>query len=182
MATETYGLSEAFSGVETLGRSALGRMTVDEFTTFERALSQLDIYLRELVQAHCADAAMVALDHIENGDALTEADRNVIHQLLVADAKAYLDVENNFRDWVDELRRLLADMDARSRAANPSVDQMQEFRGLTRDAIRLVPNIRNYLDEQTRVDKFDASMESMDSQARQTLARLIRDQINRPDR
>jgi hypothetical protein len=182
MATETYGLSEAFSSVETIGRSALGRMTVEEFSTFERALEQLEVFLRETVQAHCADAALAALGHIENGKTLTKSDRRVIEQLLVADAKAYIEVEDNFRDWVDELRRLLADMDARSREVEPSVDQLQELRGLTRDAMRLVPSIRNYLDEQTRIDKFDASLESMDTQARQVLARLIRDQINRPDR
>ena len=50
------------------------------------------------------------------------------------------------------------------------------------DAMRLVPDIRNYLTERHRVERFDVAVDQLDEPTRKTLIRIIREQVDSPDR
>ena len=57
-----------------------------------------------------------------------------------------------------------------------------DLRGVLKDAIRLVPDIRNYLEERQRVEKFEQALNSLDGPSRDMLARLIKEQLSSPKR
>ena len=61
-------------------------------------------------------------------------------------------------------------------------ETIADLRGVLKDAIRLVPDIRNYLDEKRRVEKFEQALETLDKSSRDMLVRVLREQLRAHDR
>ncbi len=176
----TTQLTESVEQLKETGDYALENPTVEDFIDIERRLSGIESHLREMQQSMWAREVKQTIKRLDRDEPLTETDRDVIRTFLISDAEHYLAQENNYRDWLGEFRRLLDEV---SRRVN-TVDQFSigELRGILKDAIRLVPDIRNYLEERRRVERFDLTQGSLDPQARETLARILREQISSPSR
>jgi len=177
---DTNQLAETIHSLKEAADSALGNQSVDDFEAFERYLNQVEAYVREVQQSLWANEARATIRRLEKGDPLNEADYELIRTFLVSDADSYLKHENNYQDWVGELERLIADLDRRVEMVDRQ--SIADLRGVLKDAIRLVPDIRNYLDEQRRVERFEQSLKSLDADARKMLLRLLQDQLRNADR
>lgn len=173
--TSTDQLTDTFTALKEAAETALANQCSDEFASFEKYVNEVEVFVRETQQAMWADEATQAIKRLEKGSPLTEADKDVIRTFLVSDAEHYLTVENNYGDWLNELKRLVNDLQLRSRTADRHT--IGEMRGVLKDAIRLVPDIRNYLEEQQRVQKFTNALQTLDQQSRDMLANLLRDQL-----
>ena len=95
-------------------------------------------------------------------------------------AEAYLEHENDFNNWINELKRLIADIE--TRANNVDRDSIADFRGVLKDAVRLVPDIRNFYAEKLRVEKFEEALLSLDPSSRKMLAQVMTEQIRSTNR
>lgn len=151
-----------------------------DFEQFERQLTTLDSRCRETQQAMWADDARVVIRHLEEGTPLTPADHDVIRAFLISDAEHYLQMENNYQDWISELDRLLHEIT--QRLASLDRNSVADVRGLIKDAIRLAPSIRNYLDEKNRIERCSQALESLDRKSRELLARILKDDLESTER
>ncbi len=176
----TDQLSETIQGLKEAAGDALSNQSVDDFENFERYLNQVEGYVREVQQSLWADEARATVRRLERGEPLNENDQDLIRTFLISDAQAYLKLENNYHDWVRELERIVESIETRVHTVDRQ--SIADLRGVLKDAIRLVPDIRNYLDEQRRVEKFEQSLQSMDKDARQMLLRLLKEQLRSGDR
>jgi len=168
-------LCESIISLKESAQSAIANESVEEFAGFERYLNEVEAYVRELQQSEWATEAKAAIRRLEKGEPLSEVDRDVIRAFIVSDAQAYLRHENNFNDWIKELNRLLAELDKRSNRLDR--ESLVDLRGILKDAIRLVPDIHNYLAEKRRVEKFEQAMSMLDQTSRQILERLLNEQL-----
>lgn len=169
-------LCETVEALKQAATAALDRQCPDEFEQFEKQLNRFDTALRETQQELWSAEAQTAVEHLESGTALTEADAEVIRTFLVSDAEHFLAVENNFNDWLEELRRLMDDMTRRAEA--PGREPWGGLRGVVKDAIRLVPDIRNYLEERRRIEKCNLALHTFDATSRAMLARVLKEQLH----
>ena len=177
---DTCQLTNVVDTLQQSAASALSTESAAEFERFERQLSDLAGLVRELQQAMWANEAQATLRRLERGEPLTETDTEVIRTFLVSDAEHYLAVENDFPQWLEELRRLMDDI--RRRVENLDRTTIGELRGVLKDAIRLVPDIRNYLDEQQRVERCNVALHTFDKTSRAALARVLTEQLRKSDR
>jgi len=175
----TLDLATAVEALSELSERALQDQCVEDFELVERRLNELDATVRELHQSLWASEIKAAIRHLESGQPLTPEDHEVIRTFLVSDAEHYLAQENNFADWVHELRRLLGEITSRLRTVDRN--SAGELRGVLKDAVRLAPDIRNYLDDRRRLELFNAGLKEPDSSTCATLARLLRDQLVNPN-
>jgi len=168
-------LTDTIANLKDSAAAALETPDVEHLIELERYVNEVDAYVREVQQSLWASQAKAAIRSLERGEPLTEADREVIRAFIVSDAEGYLAHENNFADWQRELSRLMDDL---SRRAN-QVDRntIADLRGVLQDAIRLVPDIRNYLEERRRVEKFEAALDDPDKPSREMFARLLTEQL-----
>lgn len=178
--TQTDQLAEAVDFLQQSADEALANGSQDDFARFESQLSRFEAGLREIQQEMWATEAEQAIEHLERGDGLTETDVDVIRAFLVSDAEHYLAVENNFADWTSELHRLFEDM--KQRVSGLDRDGIADLRGVVKDAVRLVPDIRNYLAEQERVNRFETALHTVDQQSRTMLAQVLRQQLRSDQR
>lgn len=173
--SDTLDLTAAADALRDLCTRALENESADDFELIERRVSEFDAAARELQQAMWKDEAKATIRRLERHQPLTDADQTVLRTFLVSDAERYVALENNYRDWGQELQRLMDEITRR--LASLDRESIADLRGTLKDAIRLVPDIRNYLDERRRVKLFDAGLQNLDPPTRATLARLLRDQL-----
>lgn len=176
----TDQLSETIHGLKDAAANALSNQSTDDFEAFERYLSEVEAYAREIQQSLWANEARATIRRLEKGEPLNNSDHELLRTFLVSDAQAYLKNENNFQDWVRELERLIDNLGTRVNTVDRQ--SIADLRGVLRDAIRLVPDIRNYLDEQRRVERFEQSLKSLDADSRKMLLRLLQDQLRNTNR
>lgn len=176
----TDQLTDMMQELKSAAESALAGQNAKEFSEFESFVNQVDALVRETQQAMWGGEAKAVIKKLERGDALADSDREIIRTFLVSDAEHYLAKENNFGDWQHELKRLVADLSKRANTVDKH--SIAEMRGVVKDAVRLVPDIRNYFDERERVKKFDSALKSLDQPSRDMLAKLLREQLTSPKR
>ena len=180
MNVQTEQLCDTIDALKQAAAVALNDESPDEFELFEKQLNHFDAALRETQQEMWSQDVQTAIDHLEGGGSLTETDVEAIRTFLVSDAEHYLAVENNYHDWLEELQRLMDDM--AHRAERLDRVSVGELRGVVKDAIRLVPDIRNYLDERRRIEKFNLALHTYDSTSRSMLARVLKEQLRTSNR
>lgn len=177
---DTDQLVETVQGLKEAATSALTNESVDDFEAFERYLNEVDAFVRETQQSLWADEARATLRRLEKGEPLNKQDSDLIRAFLVSDAQSYLTQENNYNDWLNELKRLVNDLSKRVNTVNR--ENIADLRGVLKDAIRLVPDIRNYLDEKRRVEKFEQALGTLDKPSRDMLVRLLKEQLRSSSR
>lgn len=177
---ETSQLAEVINSFNHSAELALGSESADDYARLEQELNDVQGYVREVHQAMWGDEAKTTLKRLEKGEPLTATDKDVIRAFLVSDAERYLANENNYGDWVRELRRLMADLSKRCNIVDR--DTIADLRGVLKDVVRLIPDIRNYLEERKRVERFDLAVDELDTPSRNMLVRIVREQLYSPDR
>ncbi len=172
---ETDQLVDTIQGLQEATKSALANESVEDFEAFERYLNEVAAFVRETQQSLWANEAQAAVRRLEKGDPLTKQDTDLIRTFLVSDAEGYLKHENNYHEWLNELKRIVDDLCKRVNTVNR--DSIADLRGIIKDAVRLVPDIRNYLDEKRRVEKFEQALDTLDKPSRDMLVRVLREQL-----
>lgn len=176
----TDELTQTIHDLKQAADTALAQESPEGFSNFEKFVNEVEAYVREVQQSMWADQAKHAIRALEKGEVLTGDDRDVIRTFLVSDAERYVYHENNFGDWKRELRRLMDDLVQRSNTVDR--DTIGDLRGVLKDGIRLVPDIRNYLEERQRVDKFQQALDTLDQQSTAMLIQLMKEQLKSPKR
>jgi hypothetical protein len=121
-----------------------------------------------------------AIKSLSAGRALSPNAQAAVRAIIVGDAESYLEMENNFKDWIAELQRLEGEM--HRLAQSPSPQTVAQLRGVAKDAVRLLPNIRSYAEEKDRLDRFNAALANLDEANRELLVQLLREKLESPTR
>lgn len=173
-------LADAIGELKQAAQEALEAQTVEDFEAIERKLSETDTLFREAQQAMWVKEAQATLKRLERNEPLGESDQTVLRAFLISDAASYLALENDYNDWLNEFERLIGDLEKRVRTMTR--ETIADARGVLKDAIRLTPDIRNYLDERTRVARCEAALKNLDRPSRETLAKLLAEQLRNSKR
>ena len=147
--------------------------TADAYSALHHRVDDLREDLRESVQALTRAQMQRIIGQLRDGEPITEEDIRLIRLWVVGDADAYVDEENNFGDWVDELQRLGEEVgNLRSAAVEPG--KLKQLQALLTDARAVILNISNFLTYKERVDRFEETMNGgLDDKRRQTLAEIL---------
>ena len=174
-------LSDVIHGLGEVAEAALGSESAAQFSALEKHVNDVQSFVRETQQAMWSDEAKTTIKNLERGQSLSNTDLDVIRTFLVSDAARYLEHENDFENWKREL--FSGEFWTGSRALDLGlIDGIGDLRGVLIDAVRLVPDIRNYLEERQRVEKLNRALESLNDASRKMLTRLMKEQLQSPDR
>ena len=126
----------------------------DSFSFAAATLSRLNAEVREEIQDVTSKQLRTALTKLQGYEELSEEDLKVIRSWIIGDAESYIQMENNYNDWLVEFNRLQQEI---SRYNSQGLDQQSLFKlyGIVQDAMRVAADISNYLEKKERVEKFD---------------------------
>jgi len=178
--TDTEQLSGTIQNLKEAAASAFANQSAEDFESFERYLNEVEAFVRETQQAMWTKEAQTTIRRLEKGEPMNPQDQELIRTFLISDAEKYLAHENNFTDWTHELQRLIQEIGKRVNTVDR--DSIADLRGMLKDAVRLVPDIRNYFDEQRRVEKFEQALTTLDKTSRDLLVRVLREQLRQTNR
>jgi hypothetical protein len=176
----TDQLTDTIQQLKEATEAALSQPGVSQFEALEKYLNEVDGFVRETQQAMWAAEARMTVRRLENGEPLNAQDHDVIRAFLISDAEHYVAIENDYNNWLSELKRLIKELDRR--AKNVDRFSIADLRGILKDAIRLVPDIRNFLDEQQRISKFENASKQLDQTSRSMLCKLLNEQLRTANR
>lgn len=180
MNQDASNLVETVDDLHTLMKSAISAGTPEGYETLEQHVNRFESALRELEQSQSKVEVEKAVKSLSSGRALSAGEQAVVREMIVGDAESYLRMENNFKDWQAELQRLQGEMARLARSPNPGA--VRELRGVVKDAVRLMPNIRSHAEEKRRIGQFDAAFAQLDDGNRELLVQLLREKLSSPTR
>lgn len=176
MAQDAGSFTQAVEDLKVLTKSALSGGTAEKYETLEQHINRLDSALREFEQSQLKGDVDKAIRALAAGRPLSREEQAAVRAIIVGDAEAYLKMENNFKEWQTELKRLEGEMERLARS--PNLDAVQELRGVVKDAVRLLPIIRSYAEEKDRLDRFNTAFAHLDDDNRELLVTLLREKLS----
>lgn len=160
-------LNRGFDDASTKGDEGSYRKLAGIFKEFEGNLRE---YIQDLTRGEI-DAI---IEKLEKGGQLTKGELASIRLWIVGDADYYIKLENNFEDWLSELKRLMDEIN-KINEAEPELEKALQLRAVLQDGNRLLPNIIFYLLQKTRVNSFNRAIAEIDKQGRKILIEMLRD-------
>ncbi|HMR65395.1 MAG TPA: hypothetical protein PKE64_15415 [Anaerolineae bacterium] len=148
------------------------------YQQLQTEIAELEALAREVFQARLEGLYLSIIQKLEDGQALTTAEHDILEMLVVGEARYYLRVENEVEHWRSELKRLLEELKKQQIAGLDEIDSLMKVRALCRETMRVVPDLAYYFREKERVRSFEqATREAIDLDTRRALANLIKDMM-----
>lgn len=162
--------------------NALQREEISAYEALSRTIGEMDDHARELFQRQYAAEYAALASKLERGQPLTAAELQHLRLLIVGDAQAYLQHENNFEDWQAEIKRIADELAILRASGLGDGEALLKTQALCRDARNVIPDILNYLRERERLQRFDTvTAGQMDASTARFFATMIREMLATSD-
>lgn len=94
----------------------------------------------------------------------------------MGDAEYYLKLENNFNDWLLELKRIIGEIN-KMRDLEPNIENASHLRALLEDGKRVIFDIAFFLEKKERIRNFEEATLEIDREERDLLMKLLRSKL-----
>lgn len=149
-----------------------GSFTTGNCWRLSTTMQDLDAALREHIQAITKSEVEAIIGKLKSNRQLTAEEIDLIKLWICGDADYYVKLENNYNDWVDELKRLVGEI-AGADGDNPDFAASSKLRARLWDGIRVLGDILFFLKQKERIDNFTESTQVIDPQEADILVRLL---------
>ena len=168
--------------IEKLSEIISHKQTVDEnteegyFNKVTAPLVSLGDYLREQMQAETSEKISMIINNLKSDGEMTESDLMLIRLWVVGDAASYVQMENDYQKWLEELNRLLGVIEE-LKGQDLSLENMYKLQGTARDAIRVIGDIVFFKQQQERINKFENASENLNPGNKLVLAKILKQKL-----
>ena len=146
------------------------------FNKITAPLVALENDLRELMQSETSEEISAIIGKLESNATITDADMELIRLWVVGDAKSYVQMENDYLGWLDELNRLfLVLKDLQDKKL--TLENMGKISGTARDAIRVIGDIIYFKQQQERIANFESASKDLDSDNKLIIADILKQKL-----
>jgi hypothetical protein len=168
--------------IEKLSEIISHKQTVDEnteegyFNKVTAPLVSLGDYLREQMQAETSEKISMIINNLKSDEEMTESDLMLIRLWVVGDAASYVQMENDYQKWLEEVNRLLGVIEE-LKGQDLSLENMYKLQGTARDAIRVIGDIVFFKQQQERINKFENASKNLNSGNKLVLAKILKQKL-----
>ena len=158
------------------------KQTVDEHTgeghynKITAPLVSLGDHLREQIQSETSQQISTIINKLASDEEVINSDLELIRLWLVGDAAAYVQMENDFKGWLQEFNRLLGVIE-QLKAQELSIENMFKLSGVARDAVRVAGDIIFFKQQQERIEKFENAARDLNSENKVVLANILKQKL-----
>lgn len=157
--------------------SAKAKGTADGYSRLSTIFDQLERFLREYIQDLTEEDIKKIVIRLKHNENLTAADLEKVRLWVVGDAENYVNMENNFADWQQELQRIIGEIKA-LQTPKPDLATACKLRALFRDGAQVITDIFNFVEQRERVKNFLDATRELDAQEREILIKLLEQKLN----
>jgi hypothetical protein len=139
-------------------------------------VSEYEIQLREYIQEITKREISRIIQKLENQKEISAEELKFIKLWIVGDAEYYTRLENNFNDWLAEVRRVIGEIN-KINAAEPDFETASRLRAMLEDGKRVMYDIAFFLEKKERETKFTEATLELDSEEKDLLAKLLKSKL-----
>jgi len=168
--------------IEKLSEIISYKQTVDEnkgegyFNKVTASLVALGDHLREQMQAETSEKISMIINELKSDGEITDSDLMLIRLWIVGDAASYVQMENDYQKWLEELNRLFGVIEE-LKLQDLSLENMYKLQGTARDAIRVIGDIVFFKQQQERINKFENASKNLNSENKLVIAKILKKQL-----
>jgi len=167
------GISQSMNRVAGSGAS-------EDFSRVGLELAQLKGKVREELQAATALDLTRIIQKLEAQELLSPQEREVVSLWIVGDAEGYTKMENDFREWQEEFRRLSGVLE-RYEGQELSPPNLVELQGVLEDAVRVTADIANFLEKKERIERFQQDINNFTPEDAKFLISMLKSMLYSPE-
>lgn len=134
--------------------------------------SELEVQLREYIQDITKDEINKIIQKLETGKEITKEELKFIKLWIVGDAEYYVKLENNFNDWLSELKRIVNEIN-KINDSKLDFETASHLRAILEDGKRVIYDIAFFLEKKERIANFEESTLELDKEERDLLVKLL---------
>lgn len=173
---EDEKITSALGSVSTLAAGIDKDVDEGTLNQLSSVLAAVQDDLREAIQGQTREEMAAIIQDLEDGAELSPDALDLIRTWMVSDAEFYVQMENDFANWLAEVRRIFGRIEElRSGTLTPK--RMGQISGSIRDALRVIADINFFRRQEQRIQRFERATESVDGEDRKMLANLLRDKM-----
>jgi hypothetical protein len=171
---------EYLRGMARAMQEAQARHNADAYGYVATELVKGKDQVRQAIEQATAEAISAIIPKLEKNEPLNAAEKAMVKLWVVGDAEGYVQMENNFQDWLKEYRRLMdAIADWEGKAG--TVQELVEVHGVLEDAIKVADAVAHYLDDQERVARCDNALTNLNAADNKFIAGLLKSMLTSPE-
>ena len=152
----------------------------EDFSRVGLELAQLKGKVREELQAATALYLTRIIQKLEDRELLSPREREVVSLWIVGDAEGYTKMENDFREWQAEFRRLSGVLE-RYEGQELSPPALVELQGVLEDAVRVTADISNFLEKKERIERFHQDINNFTPEDAKFLISMLKSMLYSPE-
>jgi hypothetical protein len=171
---------DILQGVSQAMEEAQRTDTADAFSQLGYDLAKLRDRVREDIQKQTSKAMKGIIQKLEENQPLTMEERGFVRLWVVGDAEGYVKMEQTLNDWLAEYRRLAGVIsDYAQRSA--SLQDLVDLHGVLEDAAKVANNVAHFLEDQERIQRFDAAINHLSASDSKLIADILKEKLSSPE-
>lgn len=139
-------------------------------------VSEYEIQLREYIQEITKGEISRIIQKLEGRKEISAEELKFIKLWIVGDAEYYTRLENNFNDWIAEVRRIMGEIN-KIDAAEPDFEAASRLRAMLEDGKRVIYDIAFFLEKKEREFRFAEATLELDNEEKDLLVKLLRSKL-----
>ena len=170
-------ISEKLNEVISNKKNVDGSTEEGYFNKITAPLVALEDYLREQMQALTSEQISIIINKLKSDEKISDSDLMLIRLWIVGDAESYVQIENDYNGWLQELNRLFEVIEQLG-GQELSLENMYKLSGASRDAIRVTGDIIFFKQQQERISKFEKALKNLDAKNKLTVAKILKQKLD----
>jgi hypothetical protein len=138
--------------------------------------SEYEIQLREHIQEITKEEISRIIQKLESQKEINPEELKFVKLWIVGDAEYYTRMENNFNDWLIEVKRIVDEIN-KINAAEPDFEAASRLRAMLEDGKRVIYDISFFLEKKEREAKFTEATLELDKEEKELLVKLLRSKL-----
>ncbi len=138
--------------------------------------SEYEIQLREYIQEITKGEISRIIQKLERRDEINAEELKFIKLWIVGDAEYYTRMENNFQDWLLEVKRIRDEIN-KVNQSEPDFETASRLRAMLEDGKRVLYDISFFLEKKERETAFADSTQELDREEKDLLVKLLKNKL-----
>lgn len=152
------------------------KSSADDLDRAGAALATAKNQIREAIQDLTGPQMEAIIKKLENGEPLTQEEKDYVRSWIIGDAESYTRVENHLQAWLQEFRTLqsaVRDYEGREIA----LQDLLNLHAILEDAVRVAANIEAFLEKKERIARFERSIQDIEKEDTRFIVSILRGQL-----
>jgi hypothetical protein len=156
------------------GTRSLDDDTSEAYERLYTIINELEKLARETYQHQYRNDYQAVIEKLENGEHLSDEDKQLLAELVIADAKSYVKHQKEFETWKDQVDRLLSELRSYESKGVQTTDDLLHIQAICRDLRSVLPDITFYLRERERIQSYEQNdIQSLSPELKKMLAEVV---------